>query len=87
MANRWPAEWLEHVRVVTIDPHEPYRLGLSPKLSHATVVADPFHIVRLANRAIDDARRRTARSSPATVAGGATPSMTSARSFSPPPSD
>ncbi len=54
-----PPEWLEHVRVVTIDPHEPYRLGLSPKLAHATVVADPFHIVRLANRAIDDARRRT----------------------------
>ncbi len=54
-----PTEWLESVRVVTIDPHEPYRLGLSPKLSHATVVADPFHIVRLANRAIDDARRRT----------------------------
>lgn len=54
-----PLDWLENVRVVTIDPHEPYRLGLSPKLSHATVVADPFHIVRLANRAVDDARRRT----------------------------
>jgi transposase len=54
-----PTEWLERVRVVTIDPHEPYRLGLSPRLSHATVVADPFHIVRLANKAIDDARRRT----------------------------
>ena len=54
-----PTEWLERVRVVSIDPHEPYRLGLSPTLSHATVVADPFHIVRLANRAIDDARRRT----------------------------
>jgi transposase len=45
--------------VVTIDPHEPYRLGRSPHLAHATVVADPFHIVRLANRAIDDACRRT----------------------------
>ena len=33
-----PTEWLESVRVVTID-HEPYRLGLSPHLSHATVVA------------------------------------------------
>lgn len=53
-----PLDWLENVRVVTIDPHEPYRLGLSPRLSHAVVVADPFHIVRLANRAVDDARRR-----------------------------
>jgi transposase len=46
-----PLEWLENVRVVTIDPHEPYRLGLSPKLSHATVVADPFHIVRVRHEA------------------------------------
>ncbi|MGH9277267.1 MAG: transposase [Acidimicrobiales bacterium] len=46
-----PTEWLEHVQVVTIDPHEPYRLGLSPKLSHATVVADPFHIVRVRHEA------------------------------------
>jgi transposase len=57
LASR-PLEWLEGVAVVTIDPHEPYRLGLYPDLAHATVVADPFHIVRLANRAIDDARRR-----------------------------
>jgi len=56
---RRPLEWLTDVEVVTIDPHEAYRLGLSPDLAHATVVADPFHIVRLANRALDDARRRT----------------------------
>ena len=54
-----PAQWLAGVGVVSIDPHEPYRLGLHPDLAHATVVADPFHIVRLANRVIDDARRRT----------------------------
>ena len=61
--RRWlaarPRGWLAGVEVVTIDPHEAYRLGLSPDLAHATVVADPFHIVRLANRAIDDVRRRT----------------------------
>ncbi len=52
--NGWPPRRtgsLEGVRVVTIDPHQPYRLGLSPKLSHATVVADPFHIVRVRHEA------------------------------------
>jgi transposase len=61
--RRWllarPRVWLAGVEVVTIDPHEAYRIGLSPSLAHATVVADPFHIVRLANRAVDDVRRRT----------------------------
>ncbi len=61
--RRWlaarPIEWLTDVEVVTIDPHEAYRLGLWPDLAHVTVVADPFHIVRLANRALDDVRRRT----------------------------
>ena len=61
--RRWlaarPLGWLRDVEVVTIDPHEAYRLGLWPDLAHATVVADPFHMIRLANRALDDARRRT----------------------------
>jgi transposase len=55
---RRPADWLAGVEVVTIDPLEAYRRGLSPHLDHAIVVADPFHIVRLGNRAIDDVRRR-----------------------------
>lgn len=54
-----PGDWLRGVQVVTIDPLEAYRSGLSPHLDHATVVADPFHIVRLANNAVDDVRRRT----------------------------
>lgn len=58
LADRSP-EWLEHVRVVCIDPLEAYRAGLSPSLSHAVVVADPFHMVRLGNRAVDQVRRRT----------------------------
>lgn len=52
-------EWLAGVATVSIDPHEAYRCGLKPPLDHATVVADPFHITRLANRAVDDVRRRT----------------------------
>ena len=51
-------EWLAQVEVVCLDPFEAYRNGLKPHLAHATLVADPFHIVRLANRALDRARRR-----------------------------
>lgn len=63
--RRWltqrSAEWLKGVATVSIDPHEAYRLGLSPSLAHATVVADPFHIVALANRSLDKVRRRIQR--------------------------
>jgi transposase len=58
LADR-PGEGLGGVEVVTIDPLEAYRCKLSPHLGHVTVVADPFHIVRLANDAVDDVRRRT----------------------------
>lgn len=58
LADR-PAPWLAGVDVVCIDPFEAYRKGLKPHLKHATLVADPFHIVRLGNRAVDDVRRRT----------------------------
>lgn len=60
--RRWLAdqtsEWLVGVRVVSVDPHEGYRAGLVPDLAHVVLVADPFHIVRLANRAVETARRR-----------------------------
>ena len=51
-------DWCARVKVVSIDPFEVYRAGLRPDLGHAVVVADPFHIVRLANRALDEVRRR-----------------------------
>jgi transposase len=53
-----PPGWCEQVTVVAIDPHEGYRQGLKPHLEHATLVVDPFHVVALANRAIDNTRRR-----------------------------
>ena len=52
------SDWLGAVGVVSIDPFEVYRAGLHPHLDHAVVVADPFHIVRLANRSLDKVRRR-----------------------------
>lgn len=53
-----PAEWLEEVSAVALDPHRGYANGLLARLGHATVVIDHFHAVALANAAIDDVRRR-----------------------------
>jgi transposase len=46
------------VRVVATDLAESYRAGTSPFLDHAIRVADPFHVVRVANRCVDKVRRR-----------------------------
>jgi transposase len=43
---------------VALDLAESYRSGLSPHLDHARRVADPFHVVRVANRCLDTVRRR-----------------------------
>jgi transposase len=50
--------WLAGIEVVATDLTDSYRAGLSPHLDHVQRVADPFHVVRLANRCIDDVRRR-----------------------------
>ncbi len=51
-------KWLRRVKVVAMDLTESYRSGLNPHLAHARRVADPFHVVRVANRAVDQVRRR-----------------------------
>jgi transposase len=60
--RRWCARrsgrWLAGVRVVALDLTDTYRAGLSPHLAHATKVADPFHVTRVANRTVDQVRRR-----------------------------
>ncbi len=50
--------WLGGIKVVATDLTESFRAGLSPDLDHARRVADPFHVVRVANRCIDKVRRR-----------------------------
>ena len=55
--NADPA-WLAKIAVVATDLAESYRAGLSPHLDHCTRVADPFHVVRVANRCMDSVRRR-----------------------------
>lgn len=60
--RRWLAgrseRWRKGVRVVALDLTDTYRSGLSPHLVHAKKVADPFHVVRVANRMLDGVRRR-----------------------------
>ena len=56
-ANTDPA-WLAKIKVVATDLAESYRAGLSPHLDHCVRVADPFHVVRVANRCMDTVRRR-----------------------------
>ena len=60
--RRWCAEqdpaWMRAIRVVATDLAESYRSGTSPHLDHAIRVADPFHVVRIANRCVDKVRRR-----------------------------
>jgi transposase len=53
-----PKGWLAGVKVVALDLTDTYRSGLSPHLSHARHVADPFHVTRVANRTVDAVRRR-----------------------------
>jgi len=55
--NADPA-WLAGIEVVATDLAESFRAGLSPHLDHAIRVADPFHVVRVANRCLDKVRRR-----------------------------
>jgi transposase len=50
--------WCDAVRVVATDLAESYRSGLEGRLDHAIRVADPFHVVRIANRCLDGVRRR-----------------------------
>lgn len=53
-----PKPWLEAVRVVATDLASSYRAGLDGRLLQAHRVADPFHVVRVANRCLDKVRRR-----------------------------
>lgn len=53
-----PAGWCHGIAVVATDLAESYRHALGERLAHATRVADPFHVVRIGNRCLDQVRRR-----------------------------
>ena len=53
-----PRSWLEQIRWGVLDLSGPYRAAFDAALPDAGQVADPFCVVRLANTALDDVRRR-----------------------------
>ena len=50
--------WRFPVRYATLDLSGPYRSVFNKALPWATRVADPFHVVKLANQKLDECRRR-----------------------------
>jgi hypothetical protein len=59
---RWfaerPAAWRAAIAWATLDLSGSYRTVFDTMLPDATQVADPFHVVRVANTALDECRRR-----------------------------
>ena len=59
---RWllgrPREWLKQIRWGVLDLSGPYRAAFDTAIPDARQVADPFHVVRLGNTALDEVRRR-----------------------------
>lgn len=53
-----PSSWRAGVRWGTLDLPGPYRAAFEVALPDAQQVADPFHVVRLPNNALDETRRR-----------------------------
>jgi transposase len=54
-----PTRWLAGIDHVVIDPYQPYAAAAAAGLPDARLVVDHFHVVRLANAALDEVRRRT----------------------------
>src|SRR5215208_4735477 len=52
-------DWLAGVGTVALDPWRGYASALVASLSHARVVVDHFHAIKLANMMVDQVRRRT----------------------------
>jgi transposase len=53
-----PAPWRAGIRHVVIDPYQPYATAVAQALPEARLVVDHFHVIRLANAALDEVRRR-----------------------------
>lgn len=50
--------WKDQVQIVAMDPCATYRAAIRQALPNARIVADHFHLVALANKAVTDVRRR-----------------------------
>jgi transposase len=53
-----PDTWRKAIRWGVLDLSGPYRKTFDDTLAHVTQVADPFHLVKLANTKLDECRRR-----------------------------
>ena len=53
-----PQVWRDGIDHVVIDPHQPYAAAVRRWLPDAAIVVDHFHLIRLANQALDEVRRR-----------------------------
>ena len=51
-------EWRAQVEWATLDLSSPYRAVYNTMLPDATQIADPFHLIKLANSKLDECRRR-----------------------------
>ena len=51
-------DWRLHVRYATLDLSGPYRSVFNKALPWATQIADPFHVIKIANQKLDECRRR-----------------------------
>ncbi len=60
--DRWLTDqsdtWKAGIEVTVCDLHEPFRRALRKHFPDAITVADPFHVVGVATRALDKVRRR-----------------------------
>jgi transposase len=54
-------DWKNRVRFVVVDPCATYRAAVQQALPNAVIVADHFHLVRLANQALTRVRQRVVR--------------------------
>ena len=53
-----PEEWRDGILWAVLDLSGPYRTAYDRALPNASQVADPFHVIRLANQRLDEVRRR-----------------------------
>lgn len=53
-----PATWRDEICWAVLDLSGPWRLAFDTMLPDAVQVADPFHLVKLANQRLDEVRRR-----------------------------
>ena len=63
-----PEEWRENIRWATLDLSGSYKAAFDTALLNAAQIADPFHVVRVANQALDEVSQTRTKRHPRTTA-------------------